>query len=66
MLVSRCSFCFADGLPGLDVLSTELLSRRATPAEDVLKMPSKLPLPVPDPAQVKTKVNTNTTLFPYK
>ncbi|CAM9701403.1 unnamed protein product, partial [Hapterophycus canaliculatus] len=46
-----------DGLPGLDVLSTELLSRRATPAEDVLKMPSKLPLPVPDPAQVKTKVN---------
>lgn len=42
----------ADGLPGLDVLSTELLSRRATPAEDVLKMPSKLPLCIPDPAQV--------------
>ncbi|CAM9925020.1 unnamed protein product [Ectocarpus fasciculatus] len=46
-----------DGLPGLDVLSTELLSRRATPAEDVLKMPSKLPLCIPDPTQVDKSLN---------
>ncbi|CAM9675842.1 unnamed protein product, partial [Ectocarpus sp. 12 AP-2014] len=46
-----------DGLPGLDVLSTELLSRRATPAEDVLKMPSKLPLCIPDPTKVDKSLN---------
>ncbi|CAN0093887.1 unnamed protein product, partial [Ectocarpus sp. 4 AP-2014] len=46
-----------DDLPGLDVLSTELLARRATPAEDVLKMPSKLPLCIPDPTQVDKSLN---------
>ena len=42
----------AGGLPGLDLLSTEFLSKRATPTETLLKMPSRLPLAISDPTTV--------------
>ncbi|CAM9579113.1 unnamed protein product, partial [Laminaria digitata] len=48
------------GLPGLDILSSEFLWKRATPTETLLKMPSKLPLAVSDPATTEQTV----TLMP--